>query len=132
MTECLGDEQGTQQRKVLVTNALAIVIGTDLLCRNPQVKPLSLQRPHALHCNFGGRLFSVPLKLSRRKESGLRYVNRSYRTENYDLVRPVLQNGLAAVQVDLNEVQPELFASKEQHVMQLYCLRHLNNAYRFY
>ena len=33
--------------------------------------------------------------------------------------------------VDLNEVQEELFASKEQHMMQLYCLRYLNNAYRF-
>ena len=26
----------------------------------------------------------------------------------------------------------ELFASKEQHMMRLYCLRYLNNAYRFY
>ena len=33
--------------------------------------------------------------------------------------------------VDLNEVQVELFASKEQHMMQPYCLRYLNNAYRF-
>ena len=59
-------------------------------------------------------------------------MNRSYRTENYQLVRPVLENGLAALQLDLNEIQVELFASKEQHLMQLYCLRYLNNAYRFY
>ena len=59
-------------------------------------------------------------------------MNRSYRTENYQLVRPVLRNGLGALQVDLNEVQVELFASKEQHMMQLYCSRYLNNAYRFY
>ena len=26
----------------------------------------------------------------------------------------------------------ELFASKEQHMLQLYCSRYLNNAYRFY
>ena len=26
----------------------------------------------------------------------------------------------------------EFFASKEQHMMQLYCSRYLNNAYRFY
>ena len=89
---------------------------------------LSLQRPYALHCDFGSCLFSVPLELSGRKESGVRYVNRSYRTENYQLVRPVLENGLAALQVDLNEVQVELFASKEQHMMQLYCSRYLNNA----
>ena len=95
------------------------------------MKLLSLQRPYALHCDFTSGLFSVPLELSPRKESGLRYVNRSYRTENYQLVRPVLENGLAALQEDLNEVQVELFASKEQHMMQLYCSQYLNNAYRF-
>ena len=59
-------------------------------------------------------------------------MNRGYRIENYQLVRPVLENGLAALQVDLNEVQVESFASKEQHMMQLYCSRYLNIAYRFY
>ena len=118
--------------KVLDTDAFDIVIGTDFLRFNPQVKLLSLQRPYALHCDFGSGLYSVPLKLSGLKESGLHYVNRSYRTENYQLVRPVLENGLAALQLDLDEIQVELFASKEQHLMQLYCSRNLNNAYRFY
>ena len=85
------------------------------------MKLLSLQRPYALHCDFGSGFLSVPLELSGRKESGLRYVNRSYRTEGYQLVRLVLEIGLAALQVDLNEVQVALFASKEQHMMQLYC-----------
>ena len=96
------------------------------------MKLLSLQPPYALHCNFGSGLFCVPLELSGRKESGLRCVNRSYRTGNYQLVRPVLENGLAALQVDLNEVQVEFLASKKQHMMQLYCSRYLHNAYRFY
>ena len=117
---------------MLDTGAFAIVIGTDFLRRNPQVRLLSLQRPYALHCDFGSGLFSVPLELSGQKETGLRYVNWSYRTENYQLVRPVLGSGLAALQVALNEVQVELFASKEQHMRQLYCSRYLNNAYRFY
>ena len=73
------------------------------------MKLLSLQRPCALHCDFGSGLFSVPLELSGWKESGLRYVNRSY----YQLVRSVLENGLAALQVDLNDLQVEVFASKE-------------------
>ena len=60
------------------------------------------------------------------------YANRSHRPENYQSVRPVLGNRLSALQVDLNEVQVELFASKEHHVMQLYCSRYLNNAYHFY
>ena len=132
VTVCVGDEQVTQHCKMLDTDAFDIVIGTDFLRRNPQVKLLSLPSPYALHCDFGSGLFSVPLELSGRKESGLRYVNRSYRTENYPLVRPVLENGLEALHVDLNEVQVQLFASKEQHMMQLYCSRYLNNAYRFY
>ena len=91
-----------------------------------------MQGPDALHRDFGSGLFSFPMELSGRKESCLRYVNRSYRTQNYQPLSPVLENGLAALQVDLNEVHVELFASKGQHTMQLYCSRYLNNAYRLY
>ena len=116
---------------MLDNNAFDIVIGAHLLRRNRNVKLLSLQRPYALHCHFGSGLSSVPLEVSGQNESGLRSLNRSYGTENYQLVRPVREDGLAALQVDLNELQPELFASKEQHMMQLYPLRYLDNAYRF-
>ena len=93
---------------------------------------MSLQHPYALHCNFGDGLFPVPLELSGRKESGVRYVNRFYGKENNQLVRPVLENGLAALQVDLNGVQVELFASKQQHMMQFHCSQYLKNSYRYY
>ena len=132
VTLCLGDEQVTQHCKVLDTDAFDIHIGTDFLRRTPRVKLLALQQPYALQCDFGSGLFSVHLELSGRRESGLRYVNRSYRNENYQLIQPVLENGLAALQVHLNEVQVESFASKDQHMMQLDCSRYLNNAYRFY
>ena len=121
LTVCLGDEQVTQHCEVLDTDAFDIVIGTDFLRRNPQMKLLSLQRPYAVHYDFGIGLFSVPLDLSGQNESGLRYVNRFYRTENYQLLQPVFENGLAALQVDLNEVWVQLFASKDQHMMQLHC-----------
>ena len=98
MTICLGDETVTQHCRVLDTDAFDIVIGTDFLRRNPQVKMLSLQRPYSLHCDFGSGLFSVPLELSGRKESGLRYASKTnYRTENCQLARHVLENGLAAL-----------------------------------
>ena len=128
MTVYLGDERVTEHCKVLDTVAFYIVIGTDFLCRNPQVKVLSLQRPTALHCDVGSGLYSVPLEMSGRRESRLRYVNQSYRTGNYQLVPLAFENGLAALQVDLNEVREELFGSKEQHMTQLYCSRFLNNA----
>ena len=118
---------------MLDNDAFDIVIGTDFLRRNPQVKMLSLQRPYSLHCDFGSGLFSASLELSGRKESGLRYAAKTnYRTENYQLGRQVLENGLAARQVTLDEIQVELVASQQQHIMQLYCWKHLNNAFRLF
>ena len=131
VTICLGDETVTQHCRVLDTNAFDIVIGTDFLRRNPHVKMLSLQRPYSLHCDFGSGLFSVPLELSGRKKSGLRYASKTnYRTENYQLARHVLENGLAVLQVNLDEIKVELFASQQQQIMQLYCSKQLNNAFR--
>ena len=93
MTICLGDETVTQHRRVLDTDAFDMFFGTDCLRRNPQVKPLSLQRPYSLHCDFGSGLFSVPSELSGQKESGLRYASKTnFRTENYQLARHVLEN----------------------------------------
>ena len=54
---------------------------TDVLRKNSQTKILSLERPCALHCDFGNSLFSVPLELSGQVESRLRYTARLiYRT----------------------------------------------------
>ena len=139
VTICLGDETVTQHSRVWDTDAFDIVIGTDFLRRNPQVKMLSLQRPYYLHCDFGNGLFSVPLKLLGRKESRLRYASKTnYCTENYQLACHILQNGLAALQVNLDEIRVELFASRQQHIMQLYCSKHVkpfclqNEPARFY
>ena len=130
---CLGDEPVTPQCRVLDTDAFDIVLGTDFLRRNPQGKMLSLQRPYSLHCDFGSGVFPIPLELSGQKESGLRYAAKTnYRTENYQLARHVLENGLAALQVSLGEIQVELFASQQQHIMQFYCSKRLNNAFRFF
>ena len=133
VTICLGDETVTQHCRVLDTDAFDIVGGTDFLRRNPQVKILSFRRPYSLHCDFGSGLFSVPLDLSGRKESGLRYASKTnYRTENYQLALHVLEKGLAALQVNLYEIQVELFASQQQHIMQSYCSKNLNNAFSFF
>ena len=72
VTVCVGDEQVTHYCKVLNTNTFDIVIGTDVLRGNPQVKLLSLQHPYALQCDLGTGLFSVPLELSGQKESSIR------------------------------------------------------------
>ena len=120
VTVCLGDKTVTQHCRVLDTDGFDIIIGTDFLPRNPQVKMLSPQRPYSLQCDFGSGHFSVSLELSAQKESQLRYAAKNkYRTENYELVRQVLGNELAALQVSLDEIQVGLFASQQQHIMQL-------------
>ena len=133
VTICLRDKTVTQHCRVLDTDAFDIVIGIDFLRRNPQVKMLSLQRPYSLHCDFGSGHFSVPLELPGRKESGLRSAAKTnYRTKNHQLARHVLENGLAALQVTLDEIPVEFFARQQQHIIQLYCSKHLKNAFRFF
>ena len=48
VTICLGDETVTQHCRVLDTDAFDIVIGTDFLRRNPQVKMLSLHYSYSV------------------------------------------------------------------------------------
>ena len=128
----LGNKSAMQDCRVLDTDASDIVIATDFPRKNPQVKMSSLPRPYALHCDFGSGLFSVSFGRSGRKECGLRYAApKNYLTENYQLARHVLENGLAALQVSLDDIQVELFASQHQHFMQLFCSRHLKNAFCF-
>ena len=90
---------------MLDADAFDVVIGTDFLRENTPVKTWSLQRSYALQCNFGSGLFSLPFELSGRKESGLRYAARTNcRTKNYQLARHVLENGLVALQVSLDDI----------------------------
>ena len=70
VTICLGGETVTQHCRVLDNDAFDIVIGTDFLRRNPQVKMLSLQRPSSLHCDFGSGLFSDFLSCQDKKSLG--------------------------------------------------------------
>ena len=133
VTICLGDETVTLHCTVLDTDAFDIVISTDFLRRNPEGKMLSLQRPYSLHCDFGSGSFSVLLELSGQKESGLSCTSKTnYRTEDYQMACHVLETGPAALHVTLDEIQVELFASQQQHIMQLYCSKHLKNAFRFF
>ena len=133
VTICLGDETVTQHCRVLDTDAFDILICTDFLRTNPQVQMLSFRRPYYLHCDFGKG--SSPYLWSCQDKKSLGYATHPRLTivlKNYQLARHVLENGLASLQVNLDEIQVELFPSRQQHIMQLYCSKHLNNAFRFF
>ena len=55
----LGNDLMMQHCRVLDTDTFHIVMGTDVLHKNPQVEMLPFQSPYALHCDFGRSLFSV-------------------------------------------------------------------------
>ena len=61
VTVCLGEKHVIQHRKVLDTYLFDIVIGTDFVRRNPQVKLVSLQHPYALHTATSAVAFSRSL-----------------------------------------------------------------------
>ena len=93
VTICVGDKSVAQHYEVQETNAFDIVVPTDFFRRNP---------------------FSVSLQPSRRKDSGLRYPRRTaYRTGNYQVARPIQQNGLVSLQLGLKDIQVEQCASKQ-------------------
>ena len=96
VTICLGDETVTQHCRVRDTDD-DIVIGTDFLRRNHQeTAPLF----------FALRLWQWALLRTfgavRTKRVWAAYASQTnYRTENYQLARHFLENGLAALQVNL-------------------------------
>ena len=108
VTICLGDKTVTKHCRVFDTDAFDIVIGTDFLRRNPQGKNAVSPAPLFSALQPWQWAASVPLELSRQKDSGLRYASKTnYRTENYQFARHVLENGLAALQVTLVGIQVE-------------------------
>ena len=90
MSICLGDLCVMQPCRVLDTDASDIVIGADVLHKNPRVKMLSLHRPYALHCDFDSGLFSVPVAVgTKRVRAALRSTDKlSYRKQPVGLTRP--------------------------------------------
>ena len=68
VTVCLGDVEVTQHCKVLDTNPFDIVIGTDFLRRNAQVKLLSLQCP-LTHTATSAVAFSLPPRSCQDKKN---------------------------------------------------------------
>ena len=60
---CLGDKMVNHSCSIRDIDAFDRVIGADFVCKHPQVRLLSMQKPYALTCNFGNGLYSVPLEL---------------------------------------------------------------------
>ena len=113
---------------VMDTEAFDFVLGTDFFAEHPQILSLTLQAPYVLHVDHGDGRESVPLEQSEHTSSYLRVCKKepstmmvASKTEDYQLLGGVLDQGLKDLGYSRENLNVELFASDKQHVLDLYC-----------
>ena len=124
---------------VMDTEAFDFVLGTDFFVEHSQILYLTLQAPYVLQVDHGDGSESVPLDQSEHTSSHLRVCKRqpstmmvASKTEDYQLLGDVLDQGLKELGYSREDLNVELFASDKQHVLDLYCSKGKNCCYKFY
>ena len=113
---------------VIYTGAFDFVLGTNFFVEHSQILFLTLQAPYVLHVDHGDGGESVPLEQSEHTSSYLRVCKKepstmmvASKTEDYQLLGAVLDQGLKDLGHSWEDLHVELFASDKQHVLDLYC-----------
>ena len=124
---------------VMDTEAFDFVLGTDFYVQHSQIQSLTLQSPYLLYVDHGNGRESVPLEQSEHTSSYLRVLKEepsnmmaASKTEDYQLLGEVLDQGLKELVYSREDLSVELFASDKQHVLDLYCSKGKNCSYKFY
>ena len=124
---------------VMDTEAFDFVLGTDFFVQRSQIQSLTLQAPYLLCVDHGSGRESVPLEQSEHTSSYLRLSKEepsnmmaASKTEDYQLLGEVLDQGLKELGYSREDLSVELFASDKQHVLELYCSKGKNCSYKFY
>ena len=124
---------------VMDTEAFDFVLGTDFFVQHSQIQSLTLQAPYLLYVDHGSGRESVPLEQSEHTSSYLRLSKEeplnmmaASKTEDYQLLWEVLDQGLKELGYSREDLSVELFASDKQHVLGLYCSKGKNCSYKFY
>ena len=124
---------------VMDTEAFDFVLGTDFFVQHSQIQSLTLQAPYVLYVDHGSGRESVPLEQSEHTSSYLRLSKEepsnmmaASKTEDYQLLGEVLDQGPKESGYSREDLSVELFASDKQHVLDLYCSKGKNCSYKFY
>ena len=124
---------------VMDTEAFDFVLGTDFFVQHSQIQSLALQAPYLLYVDHGSGRESVPLEQPEHTSSYLRLSKEepsnmmaASKTEDYQLLGEVLDQGLKELGYSREDLSVELFASDKQHVLDLYCSKRKNCSYKFY
>ena len=121
------------------TEALDFVLGTDLFVQHSQIQSLTLQAPYLLYVDHGNGKESVPMEQTESTSSYLRVSKEepsnmmaASKTEDYQLLGGVLDQGPKELGYPGEDLSVESFASDKQHVLDLYCSKGKNCSYKFY
>ena len=124
---------------VMDTKAFDFVLGTDFFVQRSQIQSLTLQAPYLLYVDQRNDREFVPLEQSGYTLSYLRVSKEepsnmmtASKTEDYQLLGGVLDQGLKELGYSTEDQSVELFASDKQHVLDLYCSKGKNCCYQFY
>ena len=123
---------------VMDTEAFDFVLSTDFFVEHSQILSLTLQAFYVLQVDHGGGWESVPLEQSEHTCSYLGVCKRepstmmvASKTEHYQLLGDVLDQGLGELGYSWKDLNVELFTSDKQHVLDLYCSKGGNCCYKF-
>ena len=124
---------------VIDTEPFDFVLGTDFFLEHSQIVSLTLQAPYVLQVDHGDGWESVPLEQSEHTSSYPRVCKKepstmivASKTEEYQLLGDVLDQGLKELGHSLEDLIVGLFASDKQHVLDLYCSKGKNCCFKFY
>ena len=135
----MGSRTIAHRFSVMDTDAFNFVLGTDFFVQHSQIQPLTLQAPYLLYVDHDSGRESVPLEQSEHTSSYPRVSKEepsnmmaASKTEDYQLLGEVLDQGLKELGYSREDLSVELFASDKQHVLDLYCSKGKNCSYKFY
>ena len=124
---------------VMDTKDLNFLMGTDFFVQHSQILSLTLQAPYVLQVDHGDRGEYEPLEQSEHTSSYLRVCKKepstmmvASKTEDYQLLGDVLNQGLKQLRYSREDLNAEFFASEKQHVLDLYCSKGQNCCYKFF
>ena len=124
---------------VMDTEAFDFVLGTDLFAQHSQIPSLTLQAHYHLYVDHGSGRESGALKQLEHTSSYLRVSKEepwnmmaASKTEDYQLLGEVLDQGLKELGYFREDLSVVLLASDKQHVLDLYCSKGKKCRYKFY
>ena len=124
---------------VMDNEAVDLVLGTNFFLQHSQILSLTLQAPYVSQVDHGDGGESVPLEQYEHTSSYLRVCKKepstmmvASKTEDYQLLSDVLDQGLKELRYSREDLNVELFASDKQHVLDPYCSKWQACCYKFY